>query len=59
MTENKDLKINEAENIPNSPVSEEQLKKNKIKQITIIVLLSILAAASIVALILVFIFVKK
>ena len=56
MAKNKDLDINQTNRNPNSPVSEEQLKKIKTKRIAIVTLLSILAAASIVAMILVFVF---
>lgn len=59
MAKNKDLDINQTNRNHNSPVSEEQLKKIKTKRVAIVTLLSILAAASIVAMILVFVFIKK
>lgn len=59
MAKNKDLDINQTNSNPNSPVSEGQLKKIKTKRIAIVTLLSILAAASIVTMILVFVFIKK
>ena len=59
MAKNKNSEINNVSKNPNAPISEKQLKKIKIKRIVIISLLSILATASIVALILVFVFVKK
>lgn len=59
MAKNKDLDLNQTNRNPNSPVSEEQLKKIKTKRIAIVTLLSILAAASVVAMILVFVFIKK
>ena len=59
MAKNKDLDLNQTSRNPNSSVSEEQLKKIKTKRIAIVTLLSILAAASIVAMILVFVFIKK
>lgn len=59
MAKNKDFDLNQTNRNPNSPVSEEQLKKIKTKRIAIVTLLSVLAAASIVAMILVFVFIKK